>query len=240
MEKSHIFFKCTEAYECNSGTWMLQSVLDSNKTLELNGDLPIGVRNWELKNDYAYCNQKSGYKVNLTFSQCYPNKFTCGTGHCISLEDRCSIAYDCKDQTDEKDCRKIKRKEGYSKAIFPIQANEPSIIYINISIQSLPDISTTNSRFTADFFLNLRWQDLRLDLLDLNHDLVMNRMSKEELDEIWKPKLAFTNALGPQNPIGPMVGTLIKQDKRMEDTISATEGDFVLFEYGLCKNFHHI
>ena len=57
----------------------------------------------------------------------------------------------------------------------------------------------------------------------------MNRMSKEELDEIWKPKLAFINALGPQNPIGPMMGTLIKEDKRMEDTISATECRFVWF-----------
>ena len=229
MEKSHIFFKCIQAYDCKYGTWILQSVLDTNKTLEFDGELPIGVRNWEIKKDYAYCKKESGYKVNLTFSQCYPNKFTCGTGHCISLEDRCSIGYECRDQTDEKDCRKIKIKEDYNKAIFPIETNKPCIIHINISINSLPDISTTNSYFTADFYLNLRWRDPRLDLLDLNQDFVMNTMTKEELDEIWQPKFAFIKALGPQNPIGPMMGTLIKEDKRMEDTISATEGNVVFW-----------
>ena len=204
-------------------------MLDLNKTLEFDGELPIGVRNWEVKRDYAYCKKESGYKVNLTFSQCYPNKFTCRTGHCISLEDRCSIGYECMDKTDEKDCRKIKRNEDYNKAIFPIEANEPCIIHINISINSLPDISTTYSYFTADFFLNLRWRDPRLELLDLNQDFVMNTMTKEELDEIWQPKFAFIKALGPQNPIGPMMGTLIKEDKRMEDTISATECRFAWF-----------
>ena len=233
LEKSHIFFRCTQEHECNSGTWMLQSLLDSNKTLEFDGDLPIGLKTWKIKKDYAYCNKKSGWfnRVNLTFSQCYPNKFTCGSGHCISLEDRCSIAYDCKDQTDEKNCRKIKIKDDYAKEIFPIETNEPFIVYINISINSLPDISTTDGKFTVDFFLNLRWQDLRLDLLDLNQDFVMNTMSQQELDEIWQPKLVFPNALGPQNPIGPMMGTLIKQDKRMEDTISATECKVVLLYF---------
>ena len=76
LEKSHIFFRCTQAYECNSGTWILQSLLDSDMTLEFQGEIPMGSKEWMLKQDSAYCNKQKGDTAKLTFSQCYPNKYT--------------------------------------------------------------------------------------------------------------------------------------------------------------------
>ena len=65
--------------------------------------------------------------------------------------------------------------------------------------------------FTVDFYMNLRWRDLRLEFVDLNNDFVKNRVSQMVLDKIWQPELVFANSLGPQNPVGSKTGTLIKE-----------------------------
>ena len=234
MEKSHIFHKCEEEYYCNSGdVWVMQSLLNPDLILEFEGTYPVGSHDWKLKVDNAMCNQPNGYKVELTFTQCYPDKFTCASGHCISLEDRCNIDYNCKDHTDEKDCQKnqIQMKDDYVKELLPVsEFHEPCIVYINMSINSFQEISTKHVKFTTDFYLNLRWHDLRLNLWDLDHDFVKNRMTQKDLDKIWQPTLVFANALGQQNPIGSMIGSLIRHEDPMKEDISlATEGNYISF-----------
>ena len=70
----------------------------------------------------------------------------------------------------------LKIDENYDKATLPDSENrDPCIVFINVTIFALPILSTKELRFTADFYLNLRWYDLRLTLLDLN---LKNRMSE--------------------------------------------------------------
>ncbi len=37
------------------------------------------------------------------------------------------------------------------------------LVYINVSVLAFPFIETFNLKFTSDFFLQLRWYDLRID-----------------------------------------------------------------------------
>ena len=46
---------------------------------------PMGTQTWVLGADLSMCNLKKGAYVNLTLSKCYPDKFTCNSGHCIPL-----------------------------------------------------------------------------------------------------------------------------------------------------------
>ena len=229
LSKSHIYFECVTKYYCQSGTWVLQSLLDSNKTLEFIGEIPIGSKNWMLKKDNSYCNKQKGHMAKLTFSQCYPDKFTCSSGHCVALEDRCNIDYNCKDKTDEHDCinTQIQIMDDYIKEMVPVsQTGEPCIAYINISISTFPEISTKNVGITADFKINLRWHDLRLKFLNLDHSFEKNIMTEKDMETVWKPKLAFTNSLGTENPIGPMIGMVIREDNPLNEDLSlATEGE---------------
>ncbi len=70
-------------------------------------------------------------------------------------------------------------------------------VKMNISILALPVIDTANLVFTVDFILNLRWTDDRLRLTDLNNVSLLNTLSGDIVDKLWKPQLSFVNALGP-------------------------------------------
>ena len=224
-----MFFECDDNFKCNSGRWVLQSILEPKMILEFKGKNPIGSKFWTSKKDGAFCNEKSEHIAKLTFTQCYPGKFTCDSGHCIPIEDRCNTAHNCKDHTDEENCENMKIKDGYVKEILPVsETQEPLIVYINVSINTYPVISTKNVRFTADFYLNLRWRDLRLTFWNLEHDFVKNGISQKNLGKMWQPKLVFKNSLGQQNPIGSTSGTLIRDGSPLdEDIMLATEGKYL-------------
>ena len=212
-------------------------------TMEFDGKIPIGSHYWESKNDGAFCNEKSGHKAKLTFSQCYLNKFTCKSGHCIPLDYRCNFELNCKDHTDEKSCQKIQITEDYVKEMLPVsEIHEPCVVYINVSINSYPEISTKNVKFTADFYLNLRWRDLRLTFWNLEHDFVKNQISHKNFEKMWQPKLVFKNALGQKSPIGSASGILIREGSPLDEDISlATEGKHsTLFHYNSCKSMKSI
>ena len=107
--------------------------------------------------------------------------------------------------------------ENYAKELVPRdETGSPLIVYMNVSVLAFPFIETVNLKFTADYFLNLKWfvfidffhcillpsitifrYDLRINFQDLNNVTALNSLSTLDIDKLWTPKLAFTNALGP-------------------------------------------
>ena len=186
------------------------------------GDLPIGSHEWEVKNDHSFCHLKEESIAKLTLSRCYPDKFTCASGQCIHLENKCNINVDCDDHSDEDQCEFIKIGNYYNKDILPVSANssEPLIVYINASIIAFPIISTKEVKFTADFYLNLKWYDSRVELWDLDHNFIKNQIGVNELNTIWTPKLQFTNSLGLLKSVGTISGTIIRENSPLIEDIS--------------------
>lgn len=106
-------------------------------------------------------------------------------------------------------------------------AGEPCIVYMNASVLAFPFIETVNLKFTADFFLNLRWYDLRIDFRDLNNVTSLNSLSYTDSEVIWSPRLGFTNALGPFQTVVDRLtsGVLVREDNPLpEDITLSTEG----------------
>ena len=222
MIRSHIFFKCTIDNECETGKWYLQSLIKPEFMLELSNDyFPMGRQKWNLAQGKTFCKYEIGNLIDLTISQCYPGKFTCDSGQCIQLEERCNIELNCEDKTDEYNCAKIKTGNGYAREQVPVSvSSEPTIIYINVSLLALPSISTKHVKFSADFYLNLRWHDLRLNMWDLNHNFYKNSLSKEALDGLWMPKLAFVNSLTQLYSIQSLQGILIRESEPLNEDAS--------------------
>ena len=79
--KSHIYFNST------TSKWILESLLFPNAWLETEEqkEIPVGTNLWIVGSEKGMCQIPKGKAVKLTFCTCYPDKFTCKSGHCIPL-----------------------------------------------------------------------------------------------------------------------------------------------------------
>ena len=144
------------------------------------------------------CKLKMDSILELTMSQGYPNMYTCNNGDCIILSSKCDTDFDCHDKSDEYYCDYLRFSENYAKELIPRDENGKSLeVSMNVSVLAFPFIDTVSLKFTADFYLNLKWYDLRIDFRDLNNVTSLNTLSRADQEAIWVPKLGFTNALGP-------------------------------------------
>ena len=102
------------------------------------------------------------------------------------------------------------------------------VVYLNVSVLAFPAIDSVNLRFTSDFYLSLRWYDLRIDFRDLNNITSLNSLNEMDQDTIWVPRLSFINALGPfQTKVDELTtGLLVREDSPLDEDVSqATEGN---------------
>ena len=80
---SHIYF------DNSTNRWKMESLRDPSKMLEtvnkLPDNLPIGTHIWSVKYEDAICKLNTSQTHELTFTNCFPNKYTCDSGHCIPL-----------------------------------------------------------------------------------------------------------------------------------------------------------
>ena len=115
VSKSNIFFNATLS------KWILQSLINPDFYLESQyNKLPIGTTHWK-KTGVLSKRDDHASVIPLTFSFCYPDKFTCNSGHCKPLTDRCNIKLNCKDKSDEINCdAKLKIENDYNKEVVPV------------------------------------------------------------------------------------------------------------------------
>ena len=55
----------------------------------------------------------------MTFSDCYPDGFTCTNGDCIELSRKCDSLIDCADASDEEDCEFLVATDDYVRDFLP-------------------------------------------------------------------------------------------------------------------------
>ena len=192
-------------------------------------DVPLGSHEWVVEAEGAHCFHSANTTVRLTFSDCYPNMYTCNNGQCIPLSQKCNTAVDCRDKSDELYCDYLRIPPNYGKELIPNDdPTVPTIVYLNVSVLAFPEIKTTELTFTADYFLNLRWYDPRLAYQDLNTLTALNVLSSQHKKQIWTPQLTFTNALGPfQTEVDKLTsGVLVREGQPLAEDLSlATEGN---------------
>ena len=99
-------------------------------------------------------------KTSLTFSVCYPGKeFTCNTGECIRLSQRCNQIEDCDDGSDEMECYLVDIPSSYSKILSPggYGRNEdgPVNLTIKVNILSVDSVDEINMQIGITFDLEI-------------------------------------------------------------------------------------
>ena len=152
---------------------------------------------------------------------------------------------DCEDFSDEKNCSYISLAPGYMKESAPRRfLKEPVVVHLNISMIALFQIDNAEMKFTADFILSLRWRDFRVTFLNLNEFTLLNTLSEEEVESLWKPQLTFDNALGPHETIydDKVTALLVRGSKPplLEAVALSKEGIYSMYKkHYIAKNFNN-
>ena len=98
--------------------WKLSDSL--NKTIATTSaeeiTFTLGRHVWTIELDSVNCNGGKPEKRELKMSGCQDRQFTYNTGDCVRMEERCDQMLNCKDGSDEEDCRTIVLEKSYSSA----------------------------------------------------------------------------------------------------------------------------
>jgi hypothetical protein len=158
--------------------------LVSNSTI----NYPIGRLPWYVHDDNCI-EEQTKY---LTLSLCeFGKQYTCDSGHCISIENRCDGHLDCLDRSDEKLCTNVRIPQTY-------QAKEPSPTSVDtkLSIEGIHHVNTIHMEVELTILISMKWYDRRLLLTNLKKGkkhLISDEISKK----LWNPleHLVHENAL---------------------------------------------
>ena len=65
---------------------------------------PFGRYSWRVGDNTSFCGAGPGQLLSLTLTSCPSEMFTCKSGGCIPLANKCNSRVDCEDGSDELSC----------------------------------------------------------------------------------------------------------------------------------------
>ena len=152
--------------------------------------------------NFQHAKEDKCYKDNLLqsikFTSCTTGQFTCNSGDCIPMGNRCDQTANCVDESDEIDCQLIIMR-NYNKNIAPFTVNqvnnEIDAVAVNISanIIEILKINEVEQSFQVKFGLLLSWFDSRLVFYNLKPSRMANSPTFEEAASLWIPSIIFDN-----------------------------------------------
>ncbi|KAK3889021.1 hypothetical protein Pcinc_006897 [Petrolisthes cinctipes] len=139
--------------------------------------------------------QENDSARNLTLSSCQPGYFTCLSGSCIPLDQRCSLVSECTDHSlsDELDCVMVRVPVGYQKLLSP--ASPTLHLGLSLKLHMITSVDLMNMIVKLSFTVKLRWRDYRLTFTNLHDNPQFNGLSltPESDVSVWLPVIRLLN-----------------------------------------------
>ena len=115
----------------------------------------------------------------------------------MTIAKRCNEVNDCQDKSDETNCQLIKiTNELYHSEYPPISVDkEPTKVFVNVSILYIGKLDEREMTYSVKIHIKLKWCDKRLIFYNLRDEMKRgNVVGLDERDDLWIPKLVFTNS----------------------------------------------
>jgi hypothetical protein len=128
---------------------------------------PIGRQKWRMGD--PNCDYVDNLR-SLTLSQCdFGTEFTCDSGDCIDIGNRCNENSDCADESDEEECNMVYVPHSYQKKKSPppIEENHELELFLKLDVMKINSINTLGMTVTITVNVIVKWYDKRLTFFNL-------------------------------------------------------------------------
>lgn len=142
--------------------------------------LPVGRRDWSTPSDNE--------PLLLTLSGCRANEFTCDSGQCISLSERCDSRRNCPDRSDEDNCALLRVDVEQRTSVTSVPFS-PVEVRGTVQVTSLPEINLADNDFVAYLWMSLSWDDRRLTFFNLPPN--SSKPGKLPINKLWVPMIGL-------------------------------------------------
>ena len=155
--------------------------------------IPLGRHDWKILD--TACKQDKLDWSSLTISVCVLDQhFSCDSGECVSIFQRCDHNEDCDDGSDEKDCNVLRMLPSYEKSAPPELKRElikSNPIFTQINILNVDFVDTISMSVGLTIEIHFMWRDHRIvfeNILDGQEKFDMPKVVAKRGEEmIWLP-----------------------------------------------------
>ena len=189
-------------YDPSQGQWFLSdprlNVTATSRASQ--NSYALGKHNWTVTGDRYQCSEGKQYTLQMKLTGCNNKQFTCGDGQCIRMEERCNQMPDCKDTSDEFDCKILKLKDGYNKRVPPVgvtgrvvKSLKPVEVNISLLLYKVVSIKEEDHSIELQFQITLQWKENRATYFNLKSESYLNALSMDEINSLWLPLVVYLN-----------------------------------------------
>ena len=107
---------------------------------------------------------------------------------------------DCKDTSDEINCRILKLKEGYNKRVPPVGATgrevktlKPVPVNVSLTLFKVVAMEEEDHSIELQFQISLAWKETRATYHNLKPKSYLNALSLDEINTLWLPLVIYLN-----------------------------------------------
>ena len=190
-------------YNDSSEQWMMTDAASSVRaeSRATKVSYVLGKHKWTVTGDVFACHEGQPYTTLLKLSGCNPEgEFTCTDGQCVTMEQRCDQIPDCRDESDEENCRILVLKKSYNKEIAPFTVNStdrsivPVQLNISINLLKIVNMNEEDHKMDLQFEITMGWREnSRTVFHNLKKDKSLNALSNNEVTSVWLPLVIYDN-----------------------------------------------
>ena len=154
------------------------------------------------------------YRTVFKLTGCREGEFTCSDGQCIRMEERCDQIRNCRDKSDENNCKLIVFEDNYNEKVPPFTITEesniliPAKIRVSTQLKNVLAISEFSHTIDLKIGMTMKWYENRVLYHNLKNEEALNVLTDSEvlkltscqdneinfqISMMWIPYIIFQN-----------------------------------------------
>ena len=121
-------------------------------------------------------------------------------GGSVKMERQCDQVVQCRDESDEVNCRRLILKSSYEKTIPPITTISatnftvvPVPVKVSILLMKIIKMEEVEHKIDLKFQITLQWKENRATYYNLKDKASLNALKQNDIQQLWLPNVVYDN-----------------------------------------------